>query len=480
MMARVAARLALAVLLVPLTVSARPLYFDTITNLYGLTPADDIYACGICHQRWGGTGARNPFGFAIEQQLYIGKSITDAIMTVAPGDEDLDGFSNDDELAIHRTLPGYSCANYEIAEDTPPNFQTLITPGVPSCLEPKDIKVEPLLISFSTEVGDVDTAMVEIRNNGDTFPIEVTGVALVAGAPPSLGISAPALPLSIPIGGSATVQVTYSPTVSLIESATLRITSDDPDEPTIDVDVFAVSIVVPLAPPEVRGACLKDLEKGLERLTKTRLRAWGKCYVDELSGAACDAARRDQSVAKAEDKLRAVVGGAKDQHCAAESLSAILLGLPPQCPAPCDFTMTTIAKVADCAVCQATAATDGMLTAVVGTTPPDFPQNQLGADALRCNSQLVKAMERAIRTSQKSLARCELPAVLAGTSPDCPIDIASTLAVEAAKVDDRAANCADTTGMLGCLFEPGADPTCLGTAATDIAVDLSETVFGPN
>jgi len=473
--------LAAAVLLLPLAAHARPLYFQNLTTIYGIQPNEGIYACGVCHQRWEGTGARNPFGAAVEQQLYIGKSIANAILDVAGDDSDGDGFTNGDELATFRTLPGYSCANYGVAINPPPEFQSLITPGVPTCLEPKDILVDPTVVSFVTTVGKTVSVNIDIRNNGSELPLEITGIGLLPGAPASFGIVAPAVPFSIPVGDSITVQLSFAPTASGIQTATLRVTSDDPDEAALDVSVSGLSFVSPLAPAAVRGACLKDLEKGLERLTKARLRAWNTCYLDELRGVACDTARRDLAVAKAEAKLRDVVGGARDKHCAAQSLSATLLGLPTQCGTPCDgLAMNTIPRVADCGVCQVTAATDAMLTAAVGTTPPDLPDNVLADAPWRCNRQLAIATEKGIRSIQKSLGACELRAVLAGTSADCPVDLAGDLAETASRIDALAARCTDTTGMLGCLFVPGADPGCLGTAATQIGAGLSETAFGPD
>ena len=473
--------LAAGVLLLPLTAHARPLYFQNLVTIYDIQPAESIRACGVCHQRWGGTGARNPFGLAVEQQLYLGKSIVDAIQDIAGDDTDGDGFTNGDELGTFRTLPGYSCANYGLATDTPPEFQSIITPGVPTCLEPKDILVEPALASFVTPVGKTASATFELRNNGSDFPVQVSSVALLSGAPASFGVVAPAVPFSIPVGQSVTVQVTFAPTMSGNQNATLRIASDDPDEGTIDLPVSGLSFVTPLAPPAVRGACLKDLEKGLERLAKARLRAWNTCYLDELRGVACDAAKRDLAVAKAEAKLRDAVGGARDRHCAAESLSATLLGLPTQCAAPCDaITLSTIPRLADCGVCQVSAATDAMLTAAVGTTPSDLPDTVLADGPWRCNRQLATATEKGIRSVQKSLGTCELRAVLAGTTADCATDLASDLDDTASRINGLLGRCTDTTGMAGCLFAPGADPACLGTAATQIGTGLSETAFGPD
>lgn len=470
-----------ALLLAPLTAHSRPVYFDNLTSMYGIVMGEDLYACGICHRRWEGTGGRNPFGLAVEQQLYLGKSITEAITDIAGEDTDGDGYTNDDELANFRTLPGYSCANFDLVIDPPANFQSLITPGVPTCLEPKDIKVDPTDVSFVTRAGSTANATVTILNNGADFALQVTGVALLPGAPASLTVTAPTLPVSIPVGGSVPVTLTFAPTGSLLVGATLRITSDDPDETDLDVPVSLLAFVQPLAPSEVRGACLKDVEKQLEQLTKARLGACGRCYLDELRGVACDAARRDLTVAKAEARLRDTVGGARDRHCAANTLSPSLLGMSPQCGAPCEaINLTSIARLADCAACRATAATDAMLAATVGTTPPDLPGNLLGPDAWRCNRHLVRGVQKGIRSVQKSLGTCELSAALAGTPADCASDLAGELAENAAQVDARRDRCVDTTNMLGCLFEMNPDPTCLGTATTQIGTDLVETVFAPD
>ena len=147
-----------AVLLAPGTAQARPNYFEAFTTYYGFTPGDDLYACGVCHLKWGGTGARNPYGTAVEQQLYIGgKPIIDSIRDIEDEDTDLDGFTNVEELVTHGTLPGYSCDNYTIALNTPPGFQALITPLVPTCLEAMDLRVQPIEVTVLTKVGTTDS-----------------------------------------------------------------------------------------------------------------------------------------------------------------------------------------------------------------------------------------------------------------------------------------------------------------------------------
>ena len=69
--------LALAIgltLLAATPAAARPPYFDALTARYGFAEGDRLFACGVCHYKWEGTGARNPFGASVQQQLYVGKS----------------------------------------------------------------------------------------------------------------------------------------------------------------------------------------------------------------------------------------------------------------------------------------------------------------------------------------------------------------------------------------------------------------------
>src|SRR5262245_35183167 len=148
-----AALLAVVAAWAPRPTDARPQYFAAVTEHYGLVDGDELYACGICHRIWTGTGARNPFGRAVEDQLYLGKPILTVIADIASGDADGDGFTNDDELRVYRTLPGFSCSNFDLAIDPPSYFQSIITPAVPTCLEPKDVKVDPTTIDFVTEAG---------------------------------------------------------------------------------------------------------------------------------------------------------------------------------------------------------------------------------------------------------------------------------------------------------------------------------------
>jgi hypothetical protein len=239
---------AVVCLLSPAAALARPNYFATFTSLYGLSEGQDLYNCGVCHRRWEGTGARNPYGTAIEQQLYVGKFITDAILDVEDDDTDGDGYTNVDEITVHGTLPGYSCANYTLVINPPPNFQSLITPGVPSCLEPKDVLITPELFAFFTEVNKVSTLPVTVANNGTDDPITVSAYSLLPGSHAALSVDGPSLPIVIPVGQTATLDVIFAPTATGLVKGTLRVTTDDPDETDVDIALSGIGYVKNLAP----------------------------------------------------------------------------------------------------------------------------------------------------------------------------------------------------------------------------------------
>lgn len=469
---------ALAALLLPGVALARPLYFDNLVAIYGFAPGDDLHACGVCHQKWEGTGGRNPYGLAVEQQLYLGKTIADAILAVEGDDTDGDGFSNVDELSVWGTLPGYSCSNYLLAINPPANFQSLITPGVASCLEPKDILVEPTIADFLAEVGKPATFSIAVRNNGTDFDLNVSSYSLLAGTAAAFSVSGPAAPFAIPVGQSVTLDVTFAPAVTGFASGTLRIESDDPDEPTIDVTLSGLGFVKSLAPASERQACRRDAQRRFGRLVRTSLKEWGRCYLDELEGVACDTGRRDLKIAQAEAKLRAALGGARDRRCAGKGLTPSRIDLPAACGAPCQvISLGTMADWADCLVCREQAAADALLQATVGAAPPDLPPAVLGGDAHACAAKVVAGVTRSIGKLQRKLGACETANVVAASPADCAADLASVVADERAKADALLDRCRDTTGMAGCRFETPADPACLGAAAEAIATDLVDAVF---
>ncbi len=462
----------------PAPLHARPLYFENFARQFGFQEGDGLYACGVCHRRWEGGGPRNPFGQAVEGQVYLGKPILDALQAVLAGDADGDGFSNGDEIAVHRTLPGYACDNFTIALETPATFQALITPGVPSCLEPKDIRVDPAQLNYLTEVGDENAETVTIFNNGKDFPLAIAGYGVAGAAAGGFRVTGPASPLTLPVGASIALTVTFAPTASAQRAGTVQIQSDDPDEAVLTIAVSGLGFVRPLAPAPDRAVCLRDVQRAAERYAKTHLREWSDCFLAELAGRACDTGGRDRRVARAAARLRAAVGGKRDRRCARKTLTPARLGMATTCGGSCGaIRLDTLPALASCLVCRQAEATQTVLQAAIGAASPDVPGNRPGPAAYRCNQQVAEAMGKGIQTLQSALGRCELANITAASPVACATSLASTLAAAAAAVDGRLAACPDTAGMAGCRFVKDADPACLGATTTAVATALAGAVF---
>ena len=350
---------------------ARPSYFTALKARYSIPDASNLDSCGVCHFQWTGAGARTLYGTDIEQQLYLGKTIDQSLADIETRDSDEDTFTNVEELVTYLTLPGYNCANFQLAVGAPAGYDTYITPLVASCLEPLDISVAPLSVSFLTDAGDVETLQISVRNNGKSEIISISDYGLLGGASPELSVLGPPAPLDIPVGGELLVDLEFAPTGTAFSLGTLRIESNDPDESIIDVPIVAFGLVHVVAPPPERQACMEKVSSALSRYTRKHLRMWNACHLDQLVGFACKDANRDRILAKHAAKLRDRVGGERDRACEGADLSASLLDYPETCGGTCDTVPTTsIDGIADCLLCRQDEAMQTSLTAGTGSAPP--------------------------------------------------------------------------------------------------------------
>lgn len=457
--------------------AARPTYFQIFTDRYGIVSGDRLYACGNCHLKWTGTGARNPFGQAVEQQLYVGKSISQALADLEPMDTDGDGYSNLDEIVTFRTLAAYSCDTFYLAQGAPIGYDTYITPNVPSCLEPLDIRVNPTSFGFITKAATSETQQIQIINNGSTDPLHVSAYGFQPGSHASLSVSGPATPFDIPVGQFVTLDITFAPTTAVLASGTLRIVSNDPDEANLDVPVQGFGFVQTLAAPEVRARCLATIDLRFRKYADRHRREWNRCFVDEVKGIACDAGTRDRKIQQAETRFRDAVGGTKDKVCAAENLNAGLLGFGAACGGNCNIAINSIASIASCLICREDEARDTMLRDGTGTAPPDSPPNVAGSSAAnRCQKDTASRLAKGIDGIQKLLGRCELANVTASSPVDCAATNAAAIASVQARVNKAVDRCADSTGLLSCPYDGGL-PTCLGDSAATTASTLVDATF---
>ncbi len=460
---------------------ARPVFFENFKSHYAIPDGGNLDACGVCHIKWTGTGARNPYGQSVEQQLYLGKNIIPALDDAGPMDPDGDGYSSVDEIVTYMTLPGYNCENFVDAQNAPTGYDEYITPLVPTCLDPLDIRVSPESTGTIIYVGETKVLDITVFNNGSDDPINVTSYSLLPGAPASLVASGPVAPFSIPVGDSETIQLTFTPLAPVAASATLRIESNDPDEGTIDIPVSVFGVADPTAPGAERAPCHAAMQKVMAKYAKTQLRVWSDCYLEELAGRACDTGARDLRLAKAFTKVTAAIGGEKDTVCANAGLTRITLGFPADCAPGCEeVSVLGISDIPTCLACVQDLVMEGALRDGLGTAPPDLPPAVISdSDAYSCQRRIMKALQKGLLRMNAALAECELAAMsIDGPEGACETSLSTVLDELRADIDAAAEKCPEMPDPLGCLSEGmSPDPECLGNAAQSLADQLTDAIL---
>jgi hypothetical protein len=142
--------------------------------------------------------------------------------------------------------------------------------GNPPIPEP-DIDVSPLSHDFGdVEIGTSSTVVITISNlgNGD---LNVSGIALetdfaITSVPPASIVVEP--------NETKDVEITYTPSALGYNSAVLKITSDDPDEPVVEVALGAVGIEIPLPPLEQIANILAFFDESVEQGTLQGCGVW--------------------------------------------------------------------------------------------------------------------------------------------------------------------------------------------------------------
>ncbi len=461
-------------------VEARPTYFETLKARYSIADESNLDACGVCHLKWEGTGARNLYGGSVQQHLYLGKSIEQSLEDVEAIDSDGDGFSNLDELLTWETLPGYSCADYFTALDAPSGYDQWITPMVATCLEPLDIRLSPFSISMSAQVGEASSAVLTVYNNGSSQALTVSDFGFAPGGPTDLIVSGPGLPFDIQVGESVDLQLDFIPLSDVFQFVDLEVSSNDPDEPVVSIQVLVLATVRTLAPLDQRVSCQARTARSFFHYSKHSIKEWSECYTDEVDGLACDSGARDLAIARADLRLDKRIGGSDDRNCAGKGLTPYSMNWQAECPAPCeDIELVTMSDSADCQRCRQEVFTGDFLSGVIGDRPPDLPAALAGTDsASRCQQLLARKVARAVTRIAKLLSRCEVKALAAGLETDCLADTAQSTDKLRAKVNAEPARCDDQSGLGYCLVADPLDTDCLGDTAWEIAIDLNDSAFG--
>jgi len=132
--------------------------------------------------------------------------------------------------------------------------------SVPEPTEP-NIVVSPLSHDFGdVELGTSSTLVVTISNVGNS-DLTVSGIALETDFAIT---SAPAPAIVVEPTETKDVEITYTPSALGYNSAVLKITSDDPDEPIVEVQLSAVGIEIPLPPSEQIASILTFFDTSVD------------------------------------------------------------------------------------------------------------------------------------------------------------------------------------------------------------------------
>jgi len=120
------------------------------------------------------------------------------------------------------------------------------------------VAVTPAALSFGTVmVGTPATVSVQVENTG-TATLNVTSVSLCSGTPSTVSW-APSAPLTVSAGGSATIDVVYTPTAvgALPSTACLTLGSNDSNHPALTLPLTGSSALsTPTgSPADILGGC---------------------------------------------------------------------------------------------------------------------------------------------------------------------------------------------------------------------------------
>ena len=123
-----------------------------------------------------------------------------------------------------------------------------------------DIDVSPLTLDFGkVDLDASSTATVTLSNEGSA-DLNVDGIVLRAGSSSDFSIAAvPTPPVSIGPLGTIDIVVTYTPLAVDWSSGVLEISSDDPDEPVVEVVLEGAGVVIDEKDTPVGGPVIVEL-----------------------------------------------------------------------------------------------------------------------------------------------------------------------------------------------------------------------------
>jgi hypothetical protein len=148
-----------------------------------------------------------------------------------------------------------NCPAYDIyipiIETNNPGIYITYDPRPAYCDYQPDIDVSPLVYDFGdVELETASSILITILNcgNGDLY---VQNLTFTPESSTDFTVTlSPELPSVIAPEGSIDVEVTFSPSIEDILCSVLEITSDDPDEPVITINLAGIGVIIEVPPSE--------------------------------------------------------------------------------------------------------------------------------------------------------------------------------------------------------------------------------------
>jgi len=151
-------------------------------------------------------------------------------------------------ISLNAATVGAKTATYTINSsdpDTPNVVVTLNGMATMPAVAP-NIALSPGMLDFTDPAGGAASAPQTVTiNNTGTQPLTITGFTLGGANGAEFQIFAPATPLNVAAGASATVDVVFNPATAGAKAATLTIASNDPDTPNAVMNLTGTATNAP-------------------------------------------------------------------------------------------------------------------------------------------------------------------------------------------------------------------------------------------
>lgn len=287
---------------------ATPAHLATFNAFYPSSQSGNLAQCQLCHTASSGGSSWNPYGTALRASAMN-------LAAVEALNSDNVGGSNLQEI-LASAQPGWcnaatpGCVN----SGTPP----AVTLDSFASVDP-DIQVSPTAVNFGIVHPAISrTASLTVLNNGQN-PLSIWSILFeqLTGAAGTLSLATTNVPSSIPGGGAAQLDFSFTPNgIVGAATGTVTIASNDPDTPSRAIAVTANSqyplptygcapgneVVDPL-PPVAQGSIaigLRKLAEGFESPTQAHAAPGhpGRLFVSDQRGKlyAIDLATGDKTV----------------------------------------------------------------------------------------------------------------------------------------------------------------------------------------